>query len=50
MYLVTPLLESISEEVLLGGLVSNCSSFSVASEVLVPSLVLLLADSVLSSL
>lgn len=38
-YLVTPLplpaLESVSEEILLGGLVSNCSSFSVVSEVLV---------------
>lgn len=38
-YLVTPSplpeLESVSEEILLGGLVSNCSSFSVVSEVLV---------------
>lgn len=48
-YLVTPLpvLESVSEEILLGGLVSNCSSFSVVSEVLVS---LLKVESVLSRL
>jgi len=48
-YLVTPLLvlESVSEEILLGGLVSDCSSFSVISEVLVS---LFKVESVLSRL
>lgn len=50
-YLVAPLLplDSVTEDVLLGGLVSNCSSFSVESEVLIiPSL--LLIESVISRL
>lgn len=50
-YLVALLLplDSVTEDVLLGGLVSNCSSFSVESEVLIiPSLLLVI--SVLSRL
>lgn len=48
-YLVTPLLvlESVSEEILLDGLDSDCSSFSVISEVLVS---LLKVESILSRL